>query len=130
MNFRRRVKSDEMFRMQESVCHTYTAAEFVRIYGLRGYGSKKDALKWLAENGMETAHESDFERCYYDLQERRIEPHGRKYIAMRTDGTNQSAPQNQPNSKGLSFNAQMMRAQREIDATERWVKKMKEDSDA
>ena len=36
---------------------TYTAAEFVRIYGLRGYGSKKDALKWLAENGMETAHE-------------------------------------------------------------------------
>ena len=110
---------------------TYTAAEFVRIYGLRGYGSKKDALKWLSENGMEMAHESDFERCYYDLQARRIEPHGRKYIAMRTDGTNQSAPQNQPNSKGLSFNAQMMQAQREIDATERWVRKRKEmESDA
>lgn len=105
---------------------TYTAAEFVRIYGLRGYGSKKDALKWLAENGMETALESDFERCYYDLQERRIEPHGRKYIAMRIDGTNQSAPQNQPNSKGKSYNALMRDAQREIDATERWIRRRKE----
>ena len=28
---------------------TYTAAEFVRIYGLRGYGRKKDALKGLGK---------------------------------------------------------------------------------
>ena len=110
---------------------TYTAAEFVRIYGLRGYGSKKDALKWLAENGMETAHESDLYRCYYDCNQPKIQAHVRRYIAMRVDGTNQSAPQNQPNSKGLSFNAQMMRAQHEIDATERWVRKRKEmESDA
>lgn len=110
---------------------TYTADDFAVCYGLRGYGRKKDALKWLDENGMEMAHESDFERCYYDLQERRIKPHGRKYIAMRADGTNQSAPQNQPNSKGKSYNALMRDAQREIDATERWVKKrMEAESDA
>ena len=108
---------------------TYTAAEFVRIYGLRGYGRKKDALAWMQEQGMEEATDADFERCYHDLNQEHITARGRKWIAMRIDGTNQSAPQNQPNSKGLSFNAQMMRAQREIDATERWVKKMKEDSD-
>ena len=105
---------------------TYTAAEFVRIYGLRGYGSKKDALKWLSENGMETAQESDFERCYYDMNDCRVVAHGRKWTAMRIDGTNQSAPQHMGNSKGESFNAQMMQAQREIDATERWIRRRKE----
>lgn len=105
---------------------TYTAADFAVCYGLRGYGSKKDALKWLAENCMETAHESDFERCYHDMNDCRVVAHGRKWTAMRIDGTNQSAPQHMGNSKGKSFNAQMMQAQREIDATERWIRRRKE----
>ena len=75
---------------------------------------------------MEAATESDFERCFHDLNQEQITARGRKWIAMRIDGTNQSAPQNMGNSKGKSYNAQMMQTQREIDATERWVKKRKE----
>lgn len=105
---------------------TYSADEFAACCSLRGYCRKKDALKWLKENGIETAVESDFEKCYYDLNERKVVAHRRKYIAMRVDGQNQSAPQNQPNSKGKSFNAEMMQAQREIDAVDRWAKRRKE----
>lgn len=108
--------------MQES----YTADEFAACYGLRGYGRKKDALKWLNENGMETAAEADFEKCYHDLEARRVQPHGNRCIAMRIDGVNPSAPQHQPNSRGSSYSAQMMQAQREIDATERWIRRRKE----
>ncbi len=104
----------------------YTAEEFARCYGLRGYGSRKDALKWLKAQGMETAQEADFERCYHELNDCRVVAHGRKWTAMRIDGTNQSAPQHMGNSKGKSYNAQMMQAQREIDATERWIWRRKE----
>ena len=37
-----------------------------------------------------------------------------------------TAPQNQPNSNGKSYNALMRDAQREIDATERWIRRRKE----
>ncbi len=104
----------------------YTADEFAACYGLRGYGRKKDALKWLQENGMETAAEADFEKCYHELEARRVQSHGNRCIAMRIDGVNPSAPQYQPNSRGSSYNAQMMQAQREIDATERWIRRRKE----
>ena len=104
----------------------YTADEFAACYGLRGYGRKKDALKWLKENGIETAVEADFEKCYHELEARQITARGRKWIAMRIDGTNQSAPQHMGNSRGKSYNAQMMQAQREIDATERWIRMRKE----
>ena len=108
--------------MQES----YTTDEFAACYGMRGYGRKKDALKWLRGNGMETAAEADFEKCYHELEARRVQPHGSRCIAMRVDGVNPSAPQYQPNSNGKSYNAQMMQAQREIDAVDRWAKKRKE----
>ena len=105
---------------------TYTPEEFARCYSLRGYGRKKDALAWMQSQGMEEATEADFERCFHDLNQEQITARGRKWIAMRIDGTNQSAPQNMGNSRGKSYNAQMMQAQREIDATERWVKKRME----
>lgn len=75
---------------------------------------------------METAVEADFEKCYHDLEARRVQPHMNRCIAMRSDGVNPSAPQYQPNSRGSSYNAQMMRAQREIDAVDRWAKRRKE----
>ena len=107
---------------------TYTADEFATCYSMRGYGRKKDALKWLRENCIETAIDADFEKCYYDMNPPMVIAHGRKYIAMRIDGVNQSAPQNQPNSNGESFNAQMMKAQRELDATERWIRRNMQDA--
>lgn len=107
---------------------TYTADEFATCYSLRGYGRKKDALKWLKENGKESAAESDFERCYYDLNERKVQPHGRRYIAMYCDGQNLSNPAHQPNSMGKSFNAQMIEAQLELDATERWIRRKMKDA--
>lgn len=112
--------------VNEPMNDTYTPDEFARCYSLRGYGRKKDALAWMQTQGMEEASDADFERCFHDLNQEQITARGRKWIAMRIDGTNQSAPQNMGNSRGKSYNAQMMQAQREIDATERWVKKMKE----
>lgn len=112
-----------------AVNYTYTPEEFARCYSLRGYGRKKDALAWMQSQGMEEATDADFERCFHDLNQEQITARGRKWIAMRIDGTNQSAPQNMGNSRGKSYNAQMMQAQREIDATERWVKKINDDSD-
>ena len=108
---------------------TYTPEEFARCYSLRGYGRKKDALAWMQTQGMEEATEADFERCFHDLNQEQITARGRKWIAMRIDGTNQSAPQNMGNSRGKSYNAQMMRAQREIDSTERWIRKKMEQSE-
>ena len=116
--------------VNEPMNDTYTPEEFAKCYSLRGYGRKKDALAWMQTQGIEEASEADFERCFHDLNQEKITARGRKWIAMRIDGTNQSAPQYMANSRGKSYNAQMMQAQREIDATEIWVKKMKEDSDA
>ena len=81
---------------------TYTSDEFAACCSLRGYCRKKDALKGLKAQGMETAQEADFERCYHDLNDCRVVAHGRKWTAMRIDGTNQSAPQHMGNSKGKS----------------------------
>ena len=104
----------------------YSADEFARSCSVRGYCRHEDALAWMQAQGMEEATEADFERCFHDLNQEQITARGRKWIAMRIDGTNQSAPQHMGNSRGKSYNAQMMQAQREIDATERWVKKRKE----
>ena len=104
----------------------YSADELARSCGMRGYCRHEDALAWMQAQGMEEASEADFERCFHDLNQEQITARGRKWIAMRIDGTNQSAPQHMGNSRGKSYNAQMMQAQREIDATERWVKKRME----
>lgn len=68
---------------------------------------------------MEEATDADFERCFHDLNQEQITARGRKWIAMRIDGTNQSESQHMGNSRDKSYNAQMMQAQREKDATER-----------
>ena len=34
---------------------TYTAEEFAACYSMRGYGRRKDALKWLEESGRRAA---------------------------------------------------------------------------
>ena len=103
--------------------YTYTPEEFARCYSLRGYGRKKDALAWMQAQGMEAATEADFERCYHDIN---IEPIKSRRIGLWSDGRNPCDPAHVKNSCGKSYNAQMMQAQREIDATERWVKKRME----
>ena len=106
--------------------YTYSLDEFALCYSLRGYGRKKDAMKWLEEHSMAAAIEADFERCYHAINAPKITS---RRIGLWCDGQNPSDPQHAPNSRGKSFNAQMMQAQREIDATERWVKKINDDSD-
>lgn len=51
---------------------TYTREEFARSCKLRGYCSEKRALAWLREQGIETAVESDFVKCYYAVNAERI----------------------------------------------------------
>lgn len=102
---------------------TYTAEEFAACYSLRGYGRKKDALKWLEESGRTAAEEADFERCYHALNQPVMYPRSSKYIALGSDGWNPSAPGNLPNSRGESFGAMMRRAQLDIDQLERAVRK-------
>lgn len=51
---------------------TYTREEFTRSCKLRGYCSEKRALAWLKEQGIETAVESDFVKCYYAVNAERI----------------------------------------------------------
>lgn len=102
---------------------TYTPDEFAKCYSLRGYGRKKDALAWMQVQCMEAATEADFERCYHDIN---IEPIKSRRIGLWSDGRNPCDPAHVKNSCGKSYNAQMMQAQREIDATERWVKKRME----
>lgn len=109
---------------------TYFADEFAKCYSLRGYGQKQDALDWLKRQRMKEAAESDFQRCYHDMSVQIIKPHTNKYIAMRCDGQNISAPQNQPNSRGATFAAQMLKAQRDIDVLERSIRrKMEEENE-
>lgn len=104
----------------------YTAEEFAKLFSLRGYGKKRDALKWLEENGMTEAEEADFEKCYHALNRPVMYPRQGKYIALGSDGWNPSAPGNLPNSRGDSFNAMMRRAQLDIERLERAVKKRME----
>lgn len=106
----------------------YTAEEFAACYSLRGYGRKKDALNWLEENGRTAAEEADFEKCWHALNRPVIYPRQSRYIALGADGWNPSAPGNQPNSRGESFNAMMRRAQRELDKLKKTAKKTPEEN--
>lgn len=105
---------------------TYTLEEFAKCYSLRGYGRRKDALAWMQTHGMEEATEADFERCYHALNAPKITS---RRISLWCDGQNPSDPQHMPNSKGKSYNAEMMQAQREIDSTERWIRKKMEQTE-
>lgn len=105
---------------------TYTRTEFAESYSMRGYGRKEDALKWLDENGIEIAHESEFEKCYHEIYKEPITAHRRKWIAMGIDGQNMSAPQAIKNSSGKTFNAQMRDAQRYFFRSERAAKNRSE----
>lgn len=105
--------------MEGKVSERYTAQEFAECYALRGYGRKRDALNWLAERGMDTATEDDFQRCYDYTNKQVIWPRNSRYIALGSDGWNPSAPQHQPNSRGESFSAMMRRAQQDLDRAEK-----------
>lgn len=107
----------------------YTAGEFADCYWLRGYGRKKDALKWLEENGMETAEEADFERCYHAMNQPVIWPRNGRYIALGSNGWNPIDHENLPNSRGETYNAMMRRAQRDIDNLERAARKRSNDDE-
>lgn len=107
---------------------TYTAEEFAECFWRRGYGKKRQAVKWLEDNGVTTPTEDDFERCYRDVQAEMILPRNRRYIAMRCDGVNYSEPQHQPNSDGSSWAAVMRRelaATARLDAT---IRRRKEET--
>lgn len=106
---------------------TYSPEEFALCFSLRGYGRKKDALKWLQDQGMNEAEETDFERCYHDLSEEKIRPHRNPFTALWRDGQNFSAPQHQPNSRGDSFAKQMLRELRSTDALDRAIRRRMED---
>lgn len=95
---------------------TYTVEEFADCYWKRGYGKKRHALEWIERTGATVLTESDFERCYHEMQNEMILPHNRRYIAMRCDGSNPSAPHNQPNSSGEN---PLNTVRRELDATKR-----------
>lgn len=105
---------------------TYMPEEFARCYAIRGYGRRKDAAAWLEAQGMQAATEADFERCYDALNAPKIKS---RRIGLWCDGQNPSDPQHMPNSKGKSYNAEMFQAQREIDATERWIQKKMEQAE-
>jgi hypothetical protein len=93
----------------------YTPEDFARCFSLRGYGKRKDALKWCEENSVDAPTEEDFERCYHDLSKPVVRRHGGPYVAMYGDGQNPVSAGNAPNSSGLSFAAQMAIEQREAD---------------
>ena len=57
---------------------TYTPEEFARSCALRGYCTRKRALAWITERGIEQATEADFVRCYYDVNAERIS--ARSYV--------------------------------------------------
>ena len=48
---------------------TYTRKEFAESYSVRGYGRKKDALKWLDENGIEIAHKDIYKKTLIGIGE-------------------------------------------------------------
>lgn len=105
---------------------TYTPEEFAEAFWRRGYGKKKQALTWLAENAIETPTEDDFMRCYHDTQDRPIYRHNSRYIALHLDGQNPVSPSSMGNSRGKSFAAEMAEEMREMDKLDRWIKRNKE----
>ena len=100
----------------------YNAEEFAKCVSLRGYGRKKDAIKWLEEQKKDYAFEDDFQQCYYDLNPQYI---GNNHAHLWADGQNGSAPENMSNSCGRRFNAEMSRKQKLNDATDKRIKKKK-----
>ena len=105
---------------------TYTPEDFARCVSLRGYGKRKDALKWCEDNGITEAQEDDFERCFRDLEKHVIPRHTHPYVAMHRDGQNPAAMGNVPNSYGRSFAAQMAIEQRLNDSLDARIRRMKE----
>lgn len=105
---------------------TYTAEEFAACYALRGYGRRKEAAQWLADNGMTAAEEPDFERCWRAQNPETIQAHRSRYIAMGADGFNPCDPQHQPNSSGEGYATLMRRAQNSADAADRAAKRRME----
>lgn len=101
----------------------YNAEEFAKCFSLRGYGRKKDALKWLEEQKKDYACDDDFQQCYYDLNPQHI---GHNHARLWADGQNGSAPQNMSNSCGRSFNYEMRLEQKLIDATDKRIKRRAE----
>lgn len=71
----------------------YTPEEFATAYSLRGYGKKAKALEWMKSQGIAYATESTFEKCYYDLRNRKVIKHWVKGAAMTIDCQNMSAPE-------------------------------------
>ena len=108
---------------------TYSPADFAASYSLRGYGKRKDALKWCEDNGVTEAREEDFERCWRDLETHVIQRHSHPYVAMHRDGQNPAAMGNVPNSYGRSFAAQMAIEQRLTDSLDLRIRRMKEDAE-
>lgn len=105
---------------------TYTPDEFAKSCALRGYCKAKAALEWLSENGMTSAVEFDFERCYYDLNRQAILPHRSPYIAMTSSGFNFADPENASNSRGMTYAQQMRRIQRENDRIDAYIRQKME----
>ena len=115
-------------RRAKAMDEIYSADEFARSCGMRGYCRHEDAIAWMQAQGMEAATEADFERCYHDIN---IEPIKSRRIGLWSDGRNPCDPAHVKNSCGKTYNAQMMQAQRAIDTTEKWIKRIKEaESDA
>lgn len=65
---------------------TYTAEEFADCYWKRGYGKKRHALEWIDRTGVTVLTESDFERCYHEMQNEMILPHN-TVLQVRTEDT-------------------------------------------
>lgn len=61
----------------------YTPEDFARCFSLRGYGKRKDALKWCETHGVNAPTEEDFERCWRDLNKQPLHTHGLANVAIK-----------------------------------------------
>ena len=112
--------------MQQS--ETYTVEEFTTAFWKRGYGGKKQAQKWLIENGITVASEDDFMRCYHDTNDRKVVKHDRRCTALCVDGQNLVSPGKFRNSYGKSFAAEMAREVYELDKLDRRIRQRYEEA--
>ena len=108
---------------------TYTAAEFAEAFWKRGYGGKKQAQKWLIENGITTASEEDFMHCYHDMEDRKVTKHDRRCVALCVDGQNLASPGKFRNSYGKSFAAEMAREAYAMDKLNDRLKRRQEEAE-
>lgn len=109
-----------------STIDTYTPEEFASAFARRGYGKKKQAEHWLAENNIAEATEDDFQRCYHAVSARPITMHRSRFTALYLDGQNPVAAEKVKNSSGMSFAAEMAREMWEMDKLESRIKRRKE----